>query len=135
MTFTLMPPRALVLVVLFAVAGCGPDPSDLAESTVVNSAPQVADTGVVVRVIAIDNNFRPQAATANAGDTVEFTNKGKNDHNVLPQSGREWGVPTEGFRPKDVYSYLFSEPGVYAYYCSIHGTNDAGMVGTITVTK
>jgi plastocyanin len=29
---------------------------------------------------------------------------------------------------------VFTEPGIYAYYCSIHGTDVVGMVGSITVT-
>ena len=117
------------VVLLVVVAGCAPDPSDMP-----SVAATVKPTGVVVRVRAIDNNFRPQAITAQVGDTVEFTNKGKNDHNVLPQSGGGWGVDTPGFHPGDVYSHVFSAPGVYAFYCSIHGTNKVGMVGTITVT-
>ena len=31
------------------------------------------------------------------------------------------------------YEHTFSEPGVYHYYCSIHGTTTAGMVGSVTV--
>ena len=120
---------AIAAVMLLVATGCAPDPSDV---------PAVADTvkptGVVVRVLAIDNNFRPAAIAAKVGDTVEFTNKGKNDHNVLPQSGSGWGVDTPGFHPGDVYSHVFNAPGVYAFYCSIHGTNKVGMVGTITVT-
>ncbi|CAB4875184.1 unannotated protein [freshwater metagenome] len=128
-------------VLLFALAGCAPDPSDLASSpgtagtTASTTAATVASTGVVVKINVIDNNFRPQASTAKVGDTVEFTNKGKNDHNVLPQSGTGWGMDTAGFHPGDVYGHVFTAPGVYAFYCSIHGTNKVGMVGTITVTE
>ncbi len=123
---------AVAAAAVFALAGCAPDPSDM--PTVASTADTVATTGVVVRVLAIDNNFRPAQISAKVGDTVEFTNKGKNDHNVLPQSGSEWGVDTPGFHPGDVYSHVFSAPGVYAFYCSIHGTNKVGMIGTITVT-
>jgi plastocyanin len=118
--------RACALgALLLGATACGADQSELA----------VPAPSVVVSVIALDNNFRPQAVTAKVGDTIEFTNRGKNDHDILPASGREWGVLIEGFRPRDVYSYVFTKPGVYAYYCSIHGTNRAGMVGTITVTE
>ena len=30
-------------------------------------------------------------------------------------------------------NWVFTEPGVYDYYCSIHGTTTAGMVGSVTV--
>ncbi len=47
----------------------------------------------------------------------------------------ERGVPTEDeFRPGDVYDVVFADSGTFAYYCSIHGTKDAGMVGEIVVT-
>lgn len=123
---------AIAAVMMIIAAGCAPDPSDIPAAG--STAATVKPTGVVVRVLAIDNNFRPAAIAAKVGDTVEFTNKGKNDHNVLPQSGSGWGVDTPGFHPGDAYSHVFNAPGVYAFYCSIHGTNKVGMVGTITVT-
>ncbi|MCU1367019.1 MAG: putative blue copper protein [Ilumatobacteraceae bacterium] len=139
---------ALSVVIGVSLAGCGPDQSDVPLATVpgraglgpvdqpvaVTNAPDVATTGVVVQVYAIDNTFRGQDTRAKVGDTVQFTNRGKNDHDVLPQSGNDWGVHIAGFHPGDVYRYVFTTPGVYAYYCSIHGTNHKGMIGTITVT-
>jgi plastocyanin len=135
---------AAVLAAAFVLAGCGADRSDVPVASVasvpspvvvaVTNSPQVVTTGVVVSVVAIDNTFRAADTAAHVGDTVRFTNKGKNDHDVLPETGSAWGVPIQGFHPGDVYSYVFTEPGVYAYYCSIHGTNHKGMIGTITVT-
>jgi plastocyanin len=148
---------ATVLVALTTLAGCGADGSDVPivaapTTTVATSASPAADappdtvpvavtnpatvttTGVTVNVIAIDNTFRAQDTKAKVGDTVTFTNKGKNDHDVLPQSGTAWGVHVAGFHPGDTYSYVFTAPGVYPFFCSIHGTNLKGMVGTITVT-
>jgi plastocyanin len=121
------------------LAGCAPDGSDLPVATepvpvAVTNAPTASTTGVTVFVIALDNNFRAQDSTARVGDTVQFTNKGKNDHDVIPGTGHAWGVQVAEFHPGDVYSYAFTAPGVYPYYCTIHGTNTKGMVGTITVT-
>ena len=70
-----------------------------------------------------------------AGTEVVWENDGRNDHNVLP--GRrattgEWRPTTS--RRATSYSYRFTEPGTYDYYCSLHGTTTAGMVGTIVVT-
>ena len=54
---------------------------------------------------------------------------------MLPtDDAQTWGVPTEAFVPGDEYTWVFDEPGTYAYYCSIHGTKDVGMVGTVIVT-
>ena len=139
----------MAIVALAGLTGCAPDGSDVpvasAPATVggdgagavvaaVTNAPMVTTTGVTVNVIAIDNNFRAQDTTAAVGDTVVFTNKGKNDHNVVPRTGNDWGVQIAGFHPGDVYRYVFTAPGVYAYFCSIHGTNQKAMVGTITVS-
>ena len=133
---------AAAVVAVTALAGCGADGNDvdaLGMVPVAVSNPQtnpqtVTTTGVTVHVIAIDNTFRAQDTKARVGDTVTFTNKGKNDHDVLPQEGNAWGVQIAGFHPGDTYSYVFTEPGVYPFFCSIHGTNQKGMVGTITVT-
>jgi plastocyanin len=46
-----------------------------------------------------------------------------------------WGVERDEFVPTAEYSHLFDQPGVYPYYCSIHGTSEAGMVGATAVTE
>jgi plastocyanin len=86
-----------------------------------------------IRVLAIDNTFDPEDAVVAAGTTVRWVNNGRNDHNVLSADGAEWDVPTEDFVPGDEAEYRFTEPGEYRYYCSIHGTIDVGMIGTLTV--
>ena len=44
-----------------------------------------------------------------------------------------WGAATEDFKPGADYTWVFTAPGTYAYYCTIHGTKDAGMIGTVVV--
>lgn len=114
-----------------ALVGCASDYDD------VNGPPAVTAprTGVVVRVVAQDNLFRAPATVAKVGDTVRFENVGRNDHDVLPKEGDAWGVVVGAFAPDAVYEHVFDAPGIYEYYCSIHGTNTAGMVGTVTVTE
>jgi plastocyanin len=87
----------------------------------------------VIEVIALDNSFQPVTIEVVAGTTVRWANRGRNDHNVLSVDG-SWGAPTEDFRPGDAYDFVFADSGTFAYYCSIHGTKDAGMVGEILVT-
>ena len=76
------------------------------------------------------------AAHVEAGTEVRWVNNGRNDHNVLPvDESLDWGVERDAFVPTDEYSHLFDQPGVYPYYCSIHGTKEVGMVGAIVVTE
>jgi len=85
-------------------------------------------------VSALDNSFMPENIRVRAGTEVVWTNKGRNEHNALHVDGGDWGVEVDDFQPGDVYSHMFDEPGVYRYYCSIHGSTDAGMIGTVVVT-
>jgi plastocyanin len=136
--------RTLVAVLVLGstaiVAACGDDadatddPAVTEQSSADVPGAPVATTGDVVAVIALDNSFRPQALEVHVGDTVSWENRGNNDHNVLSVETGEWGVEVTDFAPGAVYTHVFTEPGEYAYYCSIHGSTTAGMVGTITVT-
>jgi plastocyanin len=100
---------------------------------------QAPDDAVVITtdpapVSALDNSFMPENIRVTAGTEVVWTNKGRNEHNALHVDGDDWGVEVDDFQPGDVYSHTFDEPGVYRYYCSIHGSTDAGMIGTVVVT-
>lgn len=131
-----------------ALAACGADsddsqsastpaPADSAPAVSGGSVDSVAPNGESVTVDALDNKFVEPELTIVAGTEVVFDNKGRNDHNVVPEDDPKattWGVLTDGFHPGDTYAHVFSTPGTYVYYCTIHGTATAGMFGTITVT-
>ncbi|HET6950452.1 MAG TPA: plastocyanin/azurin family copper-binding protein, partial [Acidimicrobiales bacterium] len=89
--------------------------------------------GTQVAVTALDNTFRIENIQVVPGTTVTWSNKGRNEHNILPVTGDGWGVEVADFQPGAVYANTFDTPGVYRYYCSIHGTTDTGMVGTVVV--
>ena len=89
--------------------------------------------GSEVAVESLDNTFRAENIQVAPGTTVTWTNEGRNEHDVLPVEGDDWGAEVEDFQPGDVYEHTFDEPGVYDYYCSIHGTTTAGMVGSVVV--
>jgi plastocyanin len=112
----------LLAATALGLAGCGSDD------------PVTLVDGVVEEVGVLDNTFRPDRLEVAAGTEVEWRNGGRNDHNVLPVKGDAWGVEAEAFAPGDQYRHRFTEPGTYAYYCSLHGTTTKGMVGTIVVT-
>ena len=103
-------------------------------------APEPPDDVVVIdgttaAVQSLDNAFRAPDIQVQPGTSVTWTNDGRNEHDVLPVEGDAWGVEVEEFQPGDAYEHTFTEPGVYDYYCSIHGTTTAGMVGTVVVAE
>ncbi len=114
-----------------------------AATVAVGTDPVVAatPTGVVVPVIALDNSFRPEQLIIQVGDEVLWENNGRNDHNILNVESADegfeadgaWGIEVTAFQPGDVFSHVFTEPGNYHYFCTIHGNTEVGMVGTIIV--
>ena len=138
-----MRPRlAVPLAGLLFAAACGGGNGDgggltsggTADANDDGLADVVVMDGSEVQVSALDNTFRVADIQVKPGTKVVWENKGRNDHDVLPVSGDAWGVQPDGFAPGDVYSTTFDEPGVYRYYCSIHGTTEEGMVGAIVVS-
>jgi len=114
----------------------------------------VEPTGVQVRVIAIDNLFRPEVIEVNVGDDVVWENRGMNEHDIVSvvgpaavagasaglqwsrttPDGVEWGVSADGFQPGATFRVRFAEPGEYRYYCSVHGNERVGMPGIVRVS-
>ncbi|HWJ61263.1 MAG TPA: plastocyanin/azurin family copper-binding protein [Acidimicrobiales bacterium] len=89
-----------------------------------------------VQVQARDNSFVEPYIEVSAGTAVDFTNKGRNQHDVIPVvDGAFAEIPVTDFQPKDSDSITFTVPGDYSYYCSLHGTPDKGMIGTIRVLQ
>lgn len=93
----------------------------------------VAVEGDPAEVTALDNTFDEQAIRVEAGTTVRWTNRGRQDHDVVPAEGDGWGVALADFAPGQVYEHTFERPGTYHYYCTVHGTETRGMVGVVVV--
>ena len=127
-----------VVVALAALTACAPDSDGTAETKIpgrTTPAEAALPNGDSVTVQALDNSFRPETIEISAGTQVLFDNRGRNEHNVLPvDESQDWGVQVGGFQPGDTYTYVFTTPGEYHYFCSIHGTADVGMTGTIIVS-
>lgn len=93
-----------------------------------------ADDAVAVQ--ARDNAFVEPYITVKAGTEVDFTNKGRNQHDVVPVvDGAFAEIPVADFQPKDSGSVTFTVPGDYPYYCTLHGTKDKGMIGAVRVLQ
>jgi plastocyanin len=77
--------------------------------------------------VKIDNfTFSPQRVTVKAGTTVTWLNEDDIPHTVASS--------TKAFKSKaldtgDKFSFTFTTPGVYEYFCSLH----PHMTGTIVV--
>jgi plastocyanin len=128
----------------------GAQPPSEAESAVTTTVVTVPPNGESITIQVLDNSYRPSEYEIKAGTEVVFENRGRNDHNILPESVNDdagltallatdmspaaWGIVSPEFVPGDSYTHLFNVPGVYKFYCSIHGAPGAGMYGTLTVS-
>jgi plastocyanin len=68
--------------------------------------------------VKIDNfSFAPQTLTVAVGTTVTWTNRDDIPHTVVSTDG----VFKSKVRDTDEkFSYTFSKPGTYPYFCSVH---------------
>ena len=92
---------------------------------------QVAEAQQPVRIEMISPNprFEPANVTVPVGTTVTWTLVA-GGHSTTSETGLwDSGVTRE---MGDVFSYTFSQPGTYGYFCMPN--REVGMVGTVTVT-
>lgn len=137
-------PLAFVVVAVAAlfVASCGGDtgtdgssgkPSD---STVDLSGVEWSDHTDESKVLiqTRDNSYVDDYVIVKAGTPVTFRNVGRTDHNALPSDGVSFtGIEADELEPGDERVIVFEEPGDYPFYCSLHGTTTAGMIGAVRV--
>jgi plastocyanin len=112
--------RVVVVTASLVATGCA------------NDGPPKAAPAEPVTVQAADNRFDPERIEVAPGTEVIWVNNGRNDHDIVTDLG--FGVVSSEFKPGDEYRHVFTEPGEYPYYCTIHGTADIGMIGTVVVT-
>jgi plastocyanin len=108
---------AIAAAVLGAVVGTG-----LAGGMLVARAQGAAGA------ISIDNfTFTPQTLRVKAGTTITWTNKDDIPHGIASTDNafkRSKALDTD-----DSYSFTFTTPGTYQYFCYVH----PHMTGTIVV--
>ena len=86
--------------------------------------------GPVVKVL--DNTFQPQELHIKAGDTVTWLNEGQTIHTFTAD---DESFDSGNLEPSKTWSRIFTQPGRYAYYCTLHGIpgQNNTMAGVIVV--
>jgi plastocyanin len=103
-----------------ALRGAGIAALALVALTVARAAPAPAS-------VSIDNfAFMQPSITVAAGTTVVWTNNDDIPHTVRAVDGSFHSAALDS---SDHYSFTFTRPGVYSYFCSLHPK----MVGKVIV--
>lgn len=84
-----------------------------------------ATTAVAMKMYA----FSPSSLTVPVGTTVVWTNEDTAPHTVTVSSGPET-FSSPNLQKGDTFSYTFTKPGTYSYFCAVH----PDMTATVTVT-
>jgi plastocyanin len=89
-----------------------------------------AEDEAYIGVDALDDFYEPPVLRVPVGTTVEWEMAGRNPHTVTADdTSFDSGV----VKPGGSYEQTFDQPGVYPYYCTLHGSPGKGMAGTIVV--
>lgn len=124
---------------LLTIAGCGDSKSGETTTTVegvdLSGATFVDKVGQrTVDVKSVDNAFEDRYITVEVGTKVVWTNTGRNDHNITPSvDGAFKGVLQASFHTGMTHEVVFTAPGDYPYYCTLHGTKKNGQNGAVRV--
>jgi len=91
-------------------------------------AAPVDPKGTSGTVVKIDNfSFSPATITVPVGTTVRWTNADDIPHTVV--SDDKTTFKSKALDTDEQFTYTFTKPGTYSYFCSIHPK----MTGTIVV--
>ena len=89
-----------------------------------------AEAAGTVNVSVVDFAYSPGTITIRAGTTVQWTNTGNQQHTVTSSDG---AFESSGYLVPNTtaksYSFTFTEPGMYSYFCIPH----TFMLGTVIV--
>lgn len=79
-----------------------------------------------------DGRFDPIRISVEPGETVVWENADDVDHDVTSVGLREgattWNFTAQTLRSDGSVAYEFDDPGVYEYFCSVHGKTECGAV-------
>jgi plastocyanin len=102
--------RLLGVAILLAVLTAGPRPNAFAATAPANASSEV--------VVKIDNfSFSPATITVPVGTTVRWTNRDDIPHTVVSD---DKVFKSKALDTDEAFTYTFTKPGTYGYFCSIH---------------
>src|SRR5205823_5256152 len=79
--------------------------------------------------IVIDNfAFAPATLTVAAGTSVTWINRDEEPHTVM-NADQQTTFRSPALDTNDKYTFTFTKPGTYKYFCTIH----SHMIGTVVV--
>lgn len=122
-------PQPLLPLLTLAVVALGIATSagvGLRASTRVGSVPAAAAShSVQIAGFA----FAPQAITVTAGDSITWTNQDEAPHTVTTSSGPQ-PISSPSLSKGQSFTFRFTVPGTYSYYCAVHPDMRAQVVVT-----
>jgi plastocyanin len=82
-------------------------------------APLTADTpSTMTHGVTIDNfSFSPTTITVPVGTTLTWTNHDDVPHTIVSDDQK---FKSKALDTDEKFSYTFTQPGTYSYFCSIH---------------
>ena len=96
-------------------------------SALAQAAP--SSTDATIEVAMRGDDFDPANITVPTGTTVRWTNLDGEVHTSTSATGR-WN--SGAVSPGVTYSFSFTTPGTFLYYCTVH--RESGMVGRVVVS-
>jgi plastocyanin len=105
------------------MSGGNPTQAGAVIAVMSTTAATTAGNAIVIRNFA----FEPATLTIVAGNKVSWTNRDEEPHQVVSAGAQFPASPA--LDTDDNYATVFTKPGTYTYFCSIH----PHMVGTIIV--
>jgi len=99
----------------------------LAQGIMPTLAASPADKPASSAIVKIDNfSFGPPTITIPAGSTVTWTNNDDVPHVVTSDDNKMF--KSKALDTDDRFSFTFTKPGTYNYYCAIHPKMTAKIV-------
>jgi plastocyanin len=103
--------------------------------TATPTATPVPDDVETVTVELASSDFQPVRLSVDGPVRVEWVNRDGYPHNVksaqFHDAATGWDYFSGNYGEGESASYVFTEPGIYEYFCTIHGTG--AMCGVVLV--
>jgi plastocyanin len=94
------------------------------------AAPNALETTEYAEIGGLDDFFQPEVLRVEIGTTVEWYNRGRNPHNIVAEDG---SFTSPILERGDEFEHTYDAPGLFPFFCSLHGSAGVGMSGIIAV--